>query len=67
LDNENIVLLQLESLVVYALKEMELTGEEQKILSDICKRNRNGDQKESIAKVARELRGFTNGAVHFSE
>jgi len=41
-DNENIVLLQLEFLAVCALEGVELTGVEQKILSDIHKRNRNG-------------------------
>jgi len=52
LDNENIVLLRLKFLAVRALEGMELTGIEQKILSDICKENRNGDQEESIAKAA---------------
>jgi len=51
-DNENIVLLQPEFLVVHALEGMELTGTEQKILSDICKGNQNGDQEEPIAKAA---------------
>jgi len=51
-DNKNIVLLWLEFLVVYALEGVELIGVEQKILSDICKRNQNGDQEESIAKAA---------------
>jgi len=51
-DNENIVLLRLEFLMVHALEGVELTGIEQKILSDIYKKNRNGDQEESIAKVA---------------
>jgi len=51
-DNENIVLLQPEFLVVRALEGVELTGVEQKILSDICKGNRNGDQEEPIAKGA---------------
>jgi len=50
-DNENIVLLQLEFLVVCALEEMELTGIEQKILSNIHKGNWNGDQEELIAKA----------------
>ena len=36
-DNENIVLLQPEFLVVRALERVELTGIEQKILSDIRK------------------------------
>jgi len=43
LDNENIVLLQPEFLAVHALEGVELTSIEQKILSDICKRNQNGD------------------------
>jgi len=37
---------------VYALEGVELIGVEQKILSDIYKRNQNGDQEESIAKAA---------------
>jgi len=55
-DNENIVLLRLEFLAVHALKGVELTGIEQKILSDIRKGNRNRDQEEPVAKAARELR-----------
>jgi len=51
-DNKNIVLLWLEFLVVYALEGVELIGVEQKILSDICKRNQNGDQEKPIAKAA---------------
>jgi len=52
---------------VHALEEVELTGIEQKILSDICKGNRNRDQEELIAKVARELWGSPNKAIHSSE
>ena len=66
-DNENIVLLQLEFLAVRALEGVELTGVEQKILSDIRRGNRNRDQEEPIAKAARELRRSTNGTVHSSE
>jgi len=66
-DNENIVLLQLEFLAVHALEGVELTGIEQKILSDICKGNRNGDQEKPIAKAARELWSSANEAVHSSE
>jgi len=66
-DNKNIVLLWPEFLAVCALEEVELTGIEQKILSDICKGNQNRDQKEPIAKAARELRSSTNKAVHSSE
>ena len=66
-DNENIVLLWLEFLVVRTLEGVELTGIEQKILSDICKGNRNGDQEEPIAKAAQELQSSTNEAVYSSE
>jgi len=66
-DNENIVLLRLEFLVVRALEGVELTGVEQKILSNIRKENRNGDQEEPIAKAARELRSSTNETVHSLE
>ena len=66
-DNENVVLLRPEFLVVRALEGVELTGMEQKILSDIRRGNRNGDQEEPIAKAARELRRSANGTVHSSE
>jgi len=66
-DNENIVLLRPEFLAVRALEGMELTGIEQKILSDIRKRNRNRDQEKPIAKAAQELQSSTNEAVYSSE
>jgi len=66
-DNENIVLLRPEFLAVRALEGVELTGIEQKILSDICKGNRNGDQEEPIAKAARELWSSANEVVHSSK
>jgi len=37
---------------MHILEEVELTGVKQKILSDICKGNQNGDQEEPIAKAA---------------
>ena len=64
-DNKNIVLLQPEFLAVRALEGVELTGVEQKILSDICKGNRNGDQEEPIAKAARELQNSANGVTPY--
>jgi len=67
LDNENIVLLRLEFLAVRALEGVELTGVEQKILSDIRKRNWNGDQEKPIAKAAQELWSSANEAVHSLE
>jgi len=50
-DNENVVLLRPEFLAVRALEEVELTGMEQKILSNIHKGNWNGDQEKPIAKA----------------
>jgi len=67
LDNENIVFLRPEFLAVHALEGVELTGIEQKILSDIHKGNRNRDQEKPIAKAARELQSSTNEAVHSLE
>jgi len=66
-DNKNIVLLQPEFLAVRALEGVELTGVEQKILSNIRKGNWNRDQEEPIAKAAQELQSSTNEAVHSSE
>jgi len=54
-NNENIVFLQPEFLAVCALEGVELTGMEQKILSDIHKGNWDKDQEKPIAKAAREL------------
>jgi len=53
--------------VVHVLEGVELTGVEQKILSNICKGNWNGDQKEPIAKAAWELQSSANRAVHSLE
>jgi len=66
-NNENIVLLRPEFLAVRALEGVELTGVKQKILSDICKGNRNGDQEKPIAKAAQELQRSANRTVHSSE
>jgi len=63
-NNENVVLLWLEFLAVHALEGVELTGVEQKILSNIRKGNWNGDQEEPIAKAAQELRRSANRTVH---
>jgi len=49
---------------VCTLEEVKLISVEQKILSDIHKRNWNGDQEEPIAKAAQELWSFTNRAVY---
>jgi len=66
-NNEDVVLLRPEFLVVRAMEGVELTGVEQKILSNICKGNWNGDQEEPITKAARELRRSANRIVHSLE
>jgi len=66
-DNENVVLLRPEFLAVHALERVELTGIEQKILSDIRKGIRNEDQEEPITKAARKLQYSANRTVHSSE
>jgi len=66
-DNENVVLLRPEFLAMCALEGVELTGVEQKILSDIHKGNRDEDQEEPIARAARELQYSANGTVHSLE
>ena len=66
-NNENVVLFWLEFLMVHTLEEVELTGVEQKILSDMCKGNWNRDQEESITKTAWELRHSANRTVHSLE
>jgi len=66
-DNKNVILLWLEFLAVRALEEVELTDVEQKILSNICKGNWNGDQEEPITKAAWELWCSANRTVHSSE
>jgi len=66
-NNENVVLLRPEFLAVCALEGVELTGVEQKILSDIHKGNRNRAQEKPMTKAARELQCSANGIVHFSE
>ena len=52
---------------MHALEGVELTGVEQKILSDICRGNQNGDQEEPITKAVRELQRSANRTVYSSE
>jgi len=66
-ENDNVVLLRPEFLAVRALEGVELTGMEQKILSNIRKGNWNRDQEEPIAKAVQELQRSANRTVHSSE
>jgi len=49
------VLLQLELLAIQALEGVQMEGLERDILREICQGNQRGNQKEPVAKVAREL------------
>jgi len=54
-DNEDVVLLRPELLAIRALKGIQSEGLEKDILCEICQGNQKGDQKELVAKAAREL------------
>ena len=54
-DNEDMVLLWLELLAIWALEGVQLEGLEKDILREIRQENQKGDQKEPVAKAAREL------------
>jgi len=66
-DNKDIVLLRLELIAVRALEGLHLEGPERDMLREICQGNQKGDQKEPIAKVARELRQTSSKTVHSAE
>ena len=66
-NNKDVVLLRLELLVVQALEGVQLEGPEQDILREICQGNQKGDQKELVAKAARELRQASSKTVRFVE
>ena len=55
-DNSNLTLLTLGFFAVCALEGLELFGEERELLKDICKGTGEGDHKEAVAKVVRELK-----------
>jgi len=54
--NKDVILLRLELIAVRALEELHLEGLEQDMLREIHQGNQKGDQEESVAKAARELR-----------
>jgi len=54
-NNEDVVLLRLELIAVWALEGLHLEGLERDMLREIHQGNQKGNQKEPIAKVAREL------------
>ena len=54
-DNEDVVFLQPELIAVQALEGLHLEGLERDMLREIHQGNQKGDQKEPVAKTAREL------------
>ena len=66
-NNEDVILLWLELLAVWALKEVQLEGPEQDILREICQGNQKEDQKEPVAKAARELQQASSKTVYSTE
>jgi len=69
-DNEDMVLLQPELLAIRALEGLQLEGLERDILREIHQGNQKRDQKELVAKTARELQqalGKTVCSAEWSE
>jgi len=66
-DNEDVTLLQLELLAIRALEGVQLEGLEKDILREIHQGNQKGDQKEPVAKAARELQQASSKTVHSAE
>ena len=66
-DNEDIILLRPELIAVQALEGLYLEGLERDMLREICQGNQKGDQKEPVAKAARELRQTLSKTVHSAE
>ena len=66
-DNEDMVLLWLELLAIWALEGVQLEGLEKDILREIRQGNQKGDQEEPVAKAARELWQALSKMVHSAE
>jgi len=66
-DNEDMVLLRPELLAIRALEGVQMEGPEKNILKEIRQGNQRGDQKEPVAKAARELRQAMSKMVRSTE
>jgi len=66
-DNEDVVLLRPELLAIQALEGVQMEGLEKGILREIRQGNQRGDQKEPVAKAARELWQATSKTVRSAE
>jgi len=61
------VFLRPELIAVQALEGLHLEGPERDMLREICQGNQRGDQKEPVAKAARELQQALSKTVHSVE
>jgi transposase InsO family protein len=66
-DNENVILLSPELFVVRAMEGVEVEGEEREILEAVREGNRNGQQEDPVAVVARKLHKARGKAPHSAE
>jgi len=66
-NNKDMVLLRPELLAIWALGEIQLEGPEKDILREICQGNQIGDQKEPVARAARELQQASSKMVRSAE
>ena len=66
-NNRSIILLYLELFTICTPEEVELTGVEQKVLSEIHYSNYKGDLEGPVTKAAQELCQSTNRSIHLSE
>jgi len=66
-DNKDVVLLRPELLAIRALEGVQMERPEKGILREIRQENQRGDQKEPVAKAARELRQATSKTVRSAE
>jgi hypothetical protein len=66
-DNSEVVLLKPELFTVRALEGVQVEGEEQDILREIRRRNRNGEQEDAVAVAARALKETNGGSLRSAE
>jgi len=66
-NNEDVVFLRPELIAVRALERLHLEGLERDMLREICQGNQKGDQKEPVAKAARELQQTSSKMIHSTE
>jgi hypothetical protein len=66
-DNSEIVLLKPELFTICALEGVKVDGEEQNILCEIRRRNRNGEQDDAVVVAAKALKEAGGGSLRSAE